>query len=198
MRGPRLAVAIFIAGSLVLVAALYVVSSLRAPTVGPGGGPVAIGGPFSLLDQHGETRTPEDFAGRYMLIYFGFTFCPDICPTTLQVMALALDELGADASAVQPIFITVDPERDTVEHMKAYAAQFDMGLVALTGAPDRVAEALKAYRVYAAKQEVDGEEGYLMDHTSIVYLMNGSGDYVAHFNHQTTTEEMAAKIRELL
>jgi protein SCO1/2 len=156
----------------------------------------AIGGPFSLVDDSGKTRTDAEFRGRFMLIYFGYTHCPDACPTALQDMADALAGLGADAAQVVPIFITIDPERDTAQYLKGYAEQFDPRFVALTGAPEQIADAAKAYRVYYRK--ANNQPDYLIDHSSIVYLMGRDGGFLTHFTHETTPEQMAAALRKQL
>jgi protein SCO1 len=164
---------------------------------GAGVAGVAIGGPFSLVDQNGQARRDSDFRGKLMLVYFGYTYCPDVCPTELQTMADALASLGGGAEEVQPIFITVDPERDTPEHLKSYAEAFDPRLVALTGTPQQVAEAARAYKVYyKAVKQGDGE--YLVDHSSFVFLMDRDGHYAAHFGPNTTAEQMAAAIQRRL
>ena len=160
--------------------------------------PVSIGGEFTLTDQNGVTRRPEDFRGKLMLVYFGYTFCPDACPTALQDMSRAIDLLGLKGDAVQPIFITIDPARDTVEQMKLYASNFHPRLIALTGTPDQVAEAAKAYRVYYAKGKSTGGTDYLMDHTVFIYLMGRDGKYLSHFPPGTTAEQMAAAIENHL
>jgi protein SCO1/2 len=154
----------------------------------------AIGGPFTLTDQHGKTRSDAEFRGKLMLIYFGYTYCPDVCPTELQTMAAALDRLGAEAEAVQPIFITVDPERDTPEQLAGYVENFHPRLLGLTGTPEQIAAAARAYRVYFAKAKQGEGEPYLMDHSSIVYLMGSDGHYLGHFGPETSAEEMAATI----
>jgi protein SCO1 len=178
---------------------------LISDLVMPGGGVLSrvqriatpsIGGPFSLVDDSGKTRTDAEFRGRFMLIYFGYTHCPDACPTALQDMADALAGLGADAAQVVPIFITIDPERDTAQYLKGYAEQFDPRFVALTGAPEQIADAAKAYRVYYRK--ANNQPDYLMDHSSIVYLMGRDGGFLTHFTHETTPEQMAAALRKQL
>ena len=165
-----------------------------------GSGAALIGGPFELVDQNGETRTPADFAGRHMLVYFGFTFCPDICPTSLLTMTHALQELGetapATAEAVVPVFITVDPERDTVETMKSYAEHFHPEMVALTGSMEQIETAAKAYRVYYRKVESEDATDYLVDHSGFIYLMDAEGNYLSHFPHNVTTEELAKALSE--
>jgi protein SCO1/2 len=158
-----------------------------------------IGGPFSLVDQDGRPRTDRDFRGELMLIYFGYTYCPDACPTALLAMSQALDALGADAAKVQPIFITVDPARDTAAQLKLYAQNFHPRMVMLTGSAEQIAAAAKAFRVYYAKAKGSGEDDqYLMDHTSIVYLMGRDGQYLTHFTHATSADKMAEAIRKYL
>jgi protein SCO1/2 len=161
-------------------------------------GSAAIGGPFALTDQFGHRRTDADFAGQFMLVYFGFTYCPDVCPTELQTMTLALDALGPEADKVTPIFITVDPERDTVEQMRAYAENFHPRLVALTGTSEEIAAAAKAYRVYYARVEGAQPGTYSMNHSSFVYLMGPKGAFLTHFGPDTGPEEMADEIRQFL
>jgi len=160
---------------------------------------VTVGGPFSLIDQNGERRTQDDFAGSYMLVNFGYSFCPDVCPTALRDISAAIDLLGADGEKVTPIFITIDPERDTVEKLKPYAAHFHPRLVALTGTADEIRAAAKAYRIYYARADVDlGGEDYLMDHSSLYYLMGPNGKFIRHFSFATPVDEMAAAIRAQL
>ncbi len=168
--------------------------------VSPASKAARIGGPFSLVDHKGKNLTEADFRGRQMLIYFGYTFCPDVCPTSLTIMADALNLLGSDADDVDPIFITVDPERDTPEHLNMYVGHFHPRMVGLTGTAEQVKAAAKVYRVYFAKAREDGAdtEDYLVDHTSIVYLMGPDGEFRAHFTHETDAETMAKKIREFL
>jgi len=155
----------------------------------------SIGGPFTLTDQNGVERTDRDFRGRLMLIYFGYTYCPDVCPTELTVMTTALDQLGADASQVVPIFITIDPERDTPKLLKDYVAQFSDKLMGLTGSERDVAAAAKAYRVYYSKSPGSAGAPYLMDHTSLVYLMDRDGRFLKHFTPNGKAEDMVAAMR---
>jgi cytochrome oxidase Cu insertion factor (SCO1/SenC/PrrC family) len=159
------------------------------------GGEALVGGPFTLTDQHGAVVTEQDFAGRYMLIYFGYTYCPDFCPMSLSNMTQALDLLPPEqAEQVTPILITVDPERDTVEQLAEYAPLFHPRLVALTGTPEETRQAAKAYRVYFSKAGNDDGSDYLMDHSTFIYLMGPDGKYVRHFSHSATPEEIAAGI----
>ena len=159
-------------------------------------GLLRIGGPFALIDQNGTPRTDADFRGRYMLVFFGYTHCPDVCPTALQTIADALDALGPEADKIVPIFITVDPERDDAKALKAYVANFHPRLVGLTGSLDAIKKVTKAYRVYRAKAG-DGDD-YLMDHSAFTYLMGPDGRYVAHFRDGITPEDMARTLRKAL
>lgn len=155
-----------------------------------------IGGPFALVDDTGKPRTDADFRGRLMLVYFGYTHCPDACPTALQDIADALEKLGPAADQIAPIFVTIDPERDTVQYLKGYAEQFDPKFTALTGSAEQVAAAAKAYRVYYRKATDKGD--YLMDHSSIVYLMGRDGKFLTHFTPDTTPDQMADTLRKYL
>lgn len=165
---------------------------------GGGGGTALIGGPFTLLDQHGRTVTEADLRDHVSLVYFGYTFCPDVCPTELLNISVAVNELGPRAAEVTPIFITVDPARDTVEAMAAYVGHFHPSLVGLTGSEAQVARAAKAYKVYYAKVADDSASDYLMDHSSYVYLMDREGRYLSHFGPGTPPEIMASRIRKFL
>lgn len=160
-------------------------------------GKALVGGPFELVNHNGETVTDRDFLGQNLLIYFGFTYCPDICPTELSKMAAAIDMLPDDAN-VTPMFITIDPERDGVEEVKTYAGAFHPDMVGLTGTPEQIDTAAKAYRVYYAKNESGGSTDYLMDHSSIIYFMDTNGEFVAHFTIDSTPEEIAERIRKIL
>jgi protein SCO1/2 len=158
-----------------------------------------IGGPFELTDQNGTPVTDQTFKGKLMLIYFGYTFCPDACPTALGVMSAAVDKLDAAAAdRVVPIFITVDPERDTQQVMKDYVASFGPRMVGLTGTADQVAKAAKAYRVFYQKQAGKDPGDYLMDHTVLIYLMDGDGKYLTHFGPDATPDQVAEEIRKHL
>jgi len=162
-------------------------------------GKAAIGGPFSLVDPAGKRVTDKEFAGRPMLVYFGFTNCPDVCPAGLQVIAAALDRLGDKAKGVTPIFITVDPERDTPELLGKYVASFHAGIVGLSGSVDDIAAVTKAYRVYAKKAPDEERPGeYSMDHSSFMYLMNANGEFVKHFPHSVDADQLAQEIEKLL
>jgi len=157
-----------------------------------------IGGPFALTDQNGARRTEADFRGKLMLVYFGFTYCPDICPTDLQQMGLAVDLLDAAGEMVQPIFITLDPERDTAEHLKDYMALFHPRFLGLTGEPAAIKEAARAYRVFFKKVERDDKSDYTIDHSAFIYLMGRDGEYLGFFPPGTPPARMADAIRPLV
>jgi cytochrome oxidase Cu insertion factor (SCO1/SenC/PrrC family) len=158
---------------------------------------VEIGAPFALTDQNGKPRSDEDFRGSYALIYFGYTFCPDVCPTGLMKMTDALAALAkgdpAKAARVVPIFITIDPARDTPETLKDYAAHFSPRLVALTGQPDALRELAYAYGVRFAKAPGGGEY-YMMDHTGFTYLVGPDGRYITHFESDVTVDELVKQL----
>lgn len=165
-----------------------------------GSGKALVGGPFTLADQDGALRTEQSWPGKFLLVYFGYTFCPDVCPIDLQRTAAALKILEEQAPAtldkVQPIFITVDPERDTPDVMKAYVAAFGPRFVGLTGTVAQIDAAKKAYRVFSQKRQDAGATDYLMDHSSVTYLMAPNGDYVTVFGSGTGAQAMAAVLKE--
>jgi cytochrome oxidase Cu insertion factor (SCO1/SenC/PrrC family) len=162
-------------------------------------GAAAIGGPFHLTDDTGQAVTDKTYAGKYMLVYFGYTFCSDICPTELQAMSRAVALLGHEARSVRPLFITVDPQRDTVQEMADYVAHFAPAPTGLTGTPDEIAAVAKAYRVYYRK-EANGPDAdnYVMDHTSLIYLMGPDGAYIDNFPPGTKPAEMAERIKAII
>ncbi len=157
----------------------------------------AIGGPFDLVDQNGNKVANTDLEGKWLLVYFGYTHCPDACPTALNDIALALDDLGPKRGEVRPVFITVDPERDTPQVLKDYVASFDAPILALTGTPEEIARAAKSYRVYYAKHPEPGGD-YSMDHSSVIYVMDPKGRFTASFTHQSTPQEIAERLKKLL
>jgi protein SCO1/2 len=164
---------------------------------GTGLGPSAIGGPFKLIDENGKPVTEEDMKGRPFLVFFGYTHCPDICPTTLFEMSEVMHALGKDADRFGALFITVDPERDTPAAMKDYLSSFDPHLRGATGDRKAIDAAEKAYRVYAKKVPTDNGD-YSMDHTALVYLMDKQGRFVAPFKLNRKPEEAAADLRQYL
>ncbi len=158
-------------------------------------GHVQVGGPFTLTDTHGQTVTDATYRGRWMLVYFGYTYCPDVCPTELQAVAAGLDDLGPLASKVAPLFITIDPDRDTQATLADYTKLFDDRLVGLTGTPAQIAAVARAYRVYYAKVTPKDGSGYLMDHSSFLYLMGPDGQLLMLLKQGTTGAEIADAIR---
>ncbi len=159
---------------------------------------VTTGGRFMLKDHTGRVRTDQDFQGKFMLLYFGYTYCPDICPTSLQTITHALDLLGKDADIIQPVFISVDPERDTVAVLRDYVGAFHPRLIGLTGSQVAINSVAKKFRVKFAKVADAGgiNDDYVVDHTSSVFLMGIDGKFVTRFSHATTAKQMAAKLRE--
>ena len=184
----------FLCGLVVVFAAILFIAG-RSSSVGPA--IAAVGGPFHLVDQDGKPVSNAEMKGRPFLVFFGFTHCPDVCPTTLFDMSQMLHALGPDAGRIGVLFITVDPERDTSAVLKDYLSSFDPHLRGLTGDPAAVDAALKAYRVYAKKVPLkDGD--YTMDHTAVVYLMDKNGRFVAPFNMKRTAQAEAADLRGYL
>jgi protein SCO1/2 len=191
-------VAGFLTGALGGAALLVLSQGGQGPAVQTSG-KALIGGPFALVDQTGKTVTDQDFRGRYMLVFFGFTHCPDICPAELQVMSAALDALGPKADSVVPIFITLDPERDTQAAMGAYVKNFGPRFVGLTGSSEQIAAAAKAYRVaYSKFQQDKTSSDYSIDHSALVYLMGKDGEYITHFAYGTPASQMTETLRRYL
>ena len=196
-RASRLlvVVAAFLAGlAAIFMIVLFVV---RPDTAAMGPSAAAIGGPFRLVDQNGTTVTDGDLRGKPYLVFFGFTHCPDVCPTTLMEMSEVLDKLGPDASRVAALFITVDPERDTPAELKDYLSSFNPRVKGLTGDPAAVGQVAKSYRVYMKKVPLENGD-YTMDHTALVYLMDKNGKFVAPFNLKRPPESAAADLRRYL
>ena len=190
---PLVIVGTFAASLVVgLVLMLWVLGGFRHVAA-----PAAIGGPFQLTDQAGQTVTEKAMQGRPTLIFFGYTHCPDVCPTTLFEMSEVLRVMGKDADRLNAYYISVDPDRDTVSSMKDYLSSFDPRLKGLTGNPDQIAKVLSEYRVYAKKVPLkDGD--YTMDHTALIYLMDRDGKFVSPFNLKRTPEQAAADLRRYL
>lgn len=156
-------------------------------------GEIAVGGPYRLTDQDGRPRANTDFPGQYQLIYFGYTFCPDVCPTTLAVMAAALDKMGAEQNRIVPVFITIDPARDKPEILKKYLAAFGPRFVGLTGAPEEIARVEKEYRVFAKKEALPGG-GYSMNHSSVIYLVGPGGKLVSFYDGEASPDDLAKNL----
>ena len=188
-----LALGAFVAGLVLFSAVIFIVTG-RTPV------PIAasaVGGPFKLVDQNAKPITDQDFKGQPFLVFFGFTHCPDVCPTTLFEVSEIFRALGPDAKNLRAMFVTVDPERDTPAVIKDYLASFDPRITGATGDVDAITAAEKSYRVYAKKVPTDGGS-YTMDHTAIVYLMSKDGRFVAPFNMKRRPEEAAAELKRYL
>jgi cytochrome oxidase Cu insertion factor (SCO1/SenC/PrrC family) len=162
-------------------------------------GTALVGGPFSLVDQDGRRVTEKDFLGKYMLVFFGFTYCPDVCPTELQVMSAALDELGTAGNDIQPVFVSIDPERDTPVVVKQYVQNFHPRLMGLTGSAEEIATIARAYRVYYKKATSSATSGdYELDHSTTIYLMDREGRFRKHFGYTTDAKGLAQDLREAI
>jgi protein SCO1/2 len=194
-RFPLAYIPYLLLAAVVAAGALWRLGDLRAHrgtetvTVAP----VSVGGPFSLVDQNGIRRSDTEFRGKYMLVFFGYTYCPDVCPTTLAVMGAALDKMGTQADRIVPIFISVDPARDTPEVLKAYLSAFGPKFIGLTGNEEDVAAAAKAYRVYYQAHKEQGDN-YAVDHSGVVYLMDKKGGFLANYSLDASPERMAADL----
>lgn len=202
--------ALGIALCAVSAAKLYIARTAVDESVAAASPPLP-GGPFALVDHTGRAITERDFRGKFMLVFFGYTFCPDVCPTDLQIISNAMDMLGPDGERVQPIFITLDPERDTVKVLAEYVSHFHPRLIGLTGAPAQVKAAAKAYRavyykVYPLpfsdeseeKDETDTQDdnaNYLVAHSAVTYLMGPDGRFLKIFDHESDPKRMADGIR---
>jgi protein SCO1/2 len=160
-------------------------------------GTAQLGGPFALVDQDGKTRTDRDYRGRFLLIYFGYSFCPDVCPTTLQEMGAALDRLGPKRTRVVPLFISIDPARDTPKILKDYMKNFGPGFVGLTGSDKAIAQVAREYHVYIRKHPLPGGT-YSMDHSGVIYLMGPDGKFVTYYEAEIGPDKMADDLRSRL
>src|SRR4051812_7983010 len=201
-RLPPTVLTFLVVLALVAAGALWRFGDLRSQsgTDAAASSAAELGGPFSLTDQNGRRRTDMDFRGKYMLVFFGYTYCPDVCPTALAVEAEALDKLGPRAALIEPIFITVDPKRDTPDKLKSYLAAFDAkppsaraNFVGLTGSDEEIAEAAKAYRVYyRAHIDARTQDGadYSIDHTGDIYLMSPEGKFVSYYSLGILPDEL--------
>ena len=190
---PLVIIAAF-AGSLAvgLLVMLWAMGGLKTVTA-----PAAIGGPFQLVDQAGQAVSEQNLKGKPTLIFFGFTHCPDVCPTSLFEISEVLRAMGKDADKVNAWFVSVDPERDTAAAMKEYLASFDPHLKGLTGNPEAIAKVISSYRVYARKVPLkDGD--YTMDHTALVYLMDKDGRFVAPFNLKRSPQDAVTDLKRYL
>ena len=169
-------------------------SADHSPDLTPGA--KNVGGSFTMTNQDGRQVTNADFLGKYMLIYFGYTYCPDMCPTGLQSMAHALDQLGDDAKQIAPIFVTIDPARDTPAKLKEYDASFHPGIIGLSGTPAQTAEIAKAYQVYYARGEDVEDDEYIMEHSSLIYLMGPRGEFITTFPEEVDPNAIVAALKQ--
>jgi len=189
----------FLYGMVGLLAATLLLGTGAYIWVSSGGTPSLVGGPFTLEDGNGKQVTDRDFRGKYMLVYFGYTFCPDVCPTTLNGVAEALEQLGDKAERLQPIFITVDPKRDTPEVMKRYTAAFSPRLTGLTGTPEQIAKVAREYRVYYAEHRTGpAPNDFTVDHSSILYLIGPDGKFIAPIRADEAAAQIAADLARLM
>lgn len=202
-RGRLIAiVAAVIAGVAIGVGSRLLLSGGDGPAIvrqGPGFGEAAIGGAFQLVDTEGRPRSDADFRGKLLLVEFGYTFCPDVCPLGLQLFSEVLDRLGGQADEVQPIFITLDPARDTPDVLRSYTEHFSPRIIALTGTREQIDATAKTYRVYyRLAGDAASNPNYLVDHSAILYVMGRDGRYLTHFTHETPPDRVVAAIRARL
>lgn len=153
---------------------------------------------FSLTDHNGKVRTHEDFRGKLLIVYFGYMFCPDVCPTDLQMIAQAIDQLGPEGDAVQPLFVSVDPERDTAEKLADYVPQFHPRVIGLTGSPGEIRRVAHGYKVYFAKAPQARMSAYMLDHSAFIYLVDPHGRYVGFLPPGTSPDRLAEVVRSYL
>ena len=188
-----LLVLIVLAAATAVAATMLLMQGKDGPTVSS---KARLGGPFSLVNQDGKRVTDADFAGRYRIMFFGFTNCPDVCPTTLQLLADTLEKAPELADKVSVMLVSVDPARDTPEALKTYVTYFDPRFQGLTGTPEEIGAMLKAYGVYAKKVPLeDSALGYTMDHSAFIYLYGPDGDFITAFDPALKPEDLAAKLK---
>jgi cytochrome oxidase Cu insertion factor (SCO1/SenC/PrrC family) len=156
-----------------------------------------VGGPFTLVDQHGKRRSDSEFRGKLMIVYFGYSFCPDVCPTDLMAITQALDALGSDAAQIQPIFITIDPERDT-QAMGEYMSAFHKSFIGLSGAPEEIRRVANSYKAFYAKVDDATSGEYAIDHAGVIYLMGRDGRYLGFMPPQTAPDRLIEILRKYL
>jgi cytochrome oxidase Cu insertion factor (SCO1/SenC/PrrC family) len=187
------------AGLMLIAAAAIAAYALMSQPPSRGLGTPDVGGPFTMVDHTGQSVSEKTYLGKPMLMFFGFTYCPDVCPTELQVMAAALETLGEQGKDIQPVFVSVDPARDTPEVMKSYVENFGPRFIGLTGTMEQVAAMAKTYKVFFEKQEdAAAPDQYLMDHSSTIYLMGADGKFLKHFSYTTDAAKLADGLREAL
>ena len=192
-----IAIVLTLAAAGALGAAWVSLVEAPAPKVATSG-TAAIGGPFTLVSTNDGNVTDQTYRGKWLLIFFGYTFCPDACPTALNSISVALEKLGVDAGKLQPLFVTVDPQRDTREVLAEYLKSFDSRIVGLTGSQDQIDRVVKEYRVYVASQksETQGDDNYLVSHSAYIYLMDPQGKFANVIQGSEAGEEIAAWLRK--
>ena len=197
-RLPLVLLPAVLIAALVLGVLVWRASDSLTPGVVTGSGAALVGGPFTLTDQDGRKRSSAEFRGRYMLIYFGYTYCPDVCPTTLALMADALARVGPKARNVVPLFITIDPERDTQKRLKEYVRSFGTAFIGLTGDLKTITSVANSYRVFFGKQPLEGGN-YALDHSSVIYLMGPDGKFITFWDDTAIgPDKLATELREKL
>ncbi len=184
---------VFLAALVVIIGGVVYEQFWLGENAGP-----AVGGPFVLVDQNGVPRRNSDFRGKLMLVYFGYTYCPDACPTTMAALTQMLDTLGDKASRVQVIFISVDPARDNERQLRAFAANFHSGILYLTGPPDELKKTEREYHVYVAKEPQSGSDDYLIDHSSLIYMMGPDGRYLGEMPSALSPKAMVSTVERVL
>jgi cytochrome oxidase Cu insertion factor (SCO1/SenC/PrrC family) len=188
-----------LAALLALAAGYFALTNQRMDHQAMSSGTALVGGPFTLTNQKGEVVSEKTFAGKYMMVFFGFTHCQDVCPTELQVMSVAMQQLGADADKIVPIFVSVDPDRDNAAVMAEYVKAFDPRLQGLTGTPTQIASMAKAYHAFYKKVPNEkNPDDYEMDHATIIYLIGPDGAFVKHFNYTTDANALATELKKVL
>jgi protein SCO1 len=188
----------FVLGLLILSSIVFASALIMSQPPARAATPtVTIGGPFTLSTPDGTTVTDQTYRGKWLLVYFGYTFCPNSCPTMLLEIATALKKLGPDAAEVQPLFITVDPRRDTPEVMQQYTQSFDLRIVGLTGTSEQISAAAQEYGAYYVRHGT-GADDYVMDHSTYLYVMDPQGQFVRAFDTDTPGERIARALRELM
>ena len=200
MKSRNGSVALFALGLAIAACVVFASApALSEPPAQTSGSAVTIGGPFTLSTADGLTVTHQTYRGKWLLVYFGYTFCPTSCPTTLLEIATALKRLGPDAARVQPLFITVDPQRDTPEVMQQYTRSFDPRIVGLIGTPEQLAAAAREYGAYYVRHRTgSGADDYVMDHSTYLYVMDPLGKFVRAFDYGVSADRIAAALRELM
>lgn len=199
-NGPMLALALVaIAAVGILAIRQYTgLSESIAAETGAGENKLNIGGPFTLVDQDGQTVTEANYSGRWLLVYFGYTYCPDVCPTSLTRNVDAIELLGDKGDLVTPVLISIDPQRDTPDKLKQYVGLFHPRMVGLTGTPEQIAAVAKEYRVFYMRSPGDTPDSYVVDHSSLTYLVGPDGKVAQFFSHSATPEEIANRLKQRL